>query len=165
MKITKQRIRQIIKEEIENLIECSPWQAEIDAAETMYDEEAGPKKVKKLKDYEDGVHTGTASLVDVIGLEESLAKSRFGGDFYDGLTADEWTDEFLADLEYDASDRGSEFDFDVVRSWAPTRRVAQVVWATLKDRDSVLSQSAHEELGPTHPIDHRMGIGLGDVEA
>lgn len=41
---------------------------ELEAMQRMTDLENGPKKVKKMKDYEDGVHTGTASLVNVIGL-------------------------------------------------------------------------------------------------
>lgn len=43
--------------------------AEIDAARSMSDEEAGPKKVKKMKEYEDGIHLGVTSLVDVIGID------------------------------------------------------------------------------------------------
>jgi len=44
--------------------------AELRAAQEMAEEEAGPKKVKKMKDYEDGIHTGVSSLVDIFDEEE-----------------------------------------------------------------------------------------------
>ena len=44
--------------------------SELHAMQKMVDRERGPQAVKKMKDYEDGVHTGVASLVDVIDLED-----------------------------------------------------------------------------------------------
>lgn len=44
--------------------------SELHAMQKMVDRERGPQAVKKMKDYEDGVHTGVASLVDVIDLVE-----------------------------------------------------------------------------------------------
>lgn len=67
MKITKGQLRRIIREELQRVAECpTHWEREYMAAQEMADEEYGERNVKRMKDYEDGVHTGVASLVDVI---------------------------------------------------------------------------------------------------
>jgi len=77
MKIKKSQLRQIIKEELTrflNEVAVPDLGEELDAAQRMADEEVGPKKVKALKDFDDVVYTGPASIVDVIGnLEEAYA--------------------------------------------------------------------------------------------
>lgn len=67
MRISRQRLQEIIKEEISKIV--TPVGEEIQAMFATTDLESGPQKVKQMKDYEDGVHTGTASLVDVIDVE------------------------------------------------------------------------------------------------
>ena len=72
MKIKKSQLRQIIKEELTrflNEVAVPDLGEELDAAQRMADEEVGPKKVKALKDFDDVVYTGPASIVDVIGIE------------------------------------------------------------------------------------------------
>ena len=48
----------------------NPCAEERAAAIKMARLEQGPQKVKKMKDYEDGVHAETASLVDVIEFDD-----------------------------------------------------------------------------------------------
>jgi hypothetical protein len=72
-RLKRGEIKKIIREELSRAIGESvtpeEWTEEAKAAREMAAKERGPRAVKKMKDYEDGIHTGVASLVGIIGEE------------------------------------------------------------------------------------------------